>query len=161
MIVSSGKDYFFPPTLFIKFIKGMTIMKTSTNKITAFLVSLLISFGFAACCLKIPPVSSLISSIGNLNLLTYAGTVILFCVSYLLISLLLDRTIKNNIFDRPGAALTASLFLLAGNLIFLIIMYILEVNVYGSVSARYIWHTMPLWLILLCLLQVLFFSFSA
>lgn len=151
MIVSSGKDYFFPPTLFIKFIKGMTIMKTSTNKITAFLVSLLISFGFAACCLKIPPVSSLISSIGNLNLLTYAGTVILFCVSYLLISLLLDRTIKNNIFNRSGAALTASLFLLAGNMIFLIIMYILEVNVYGSVSARYIWHTMPLWLILLCL----------
>lgn len=109
MIVSSGKDYFFPPTLFIKFIKGMTIMKTSTNKITAFLVSLLISFGFAACCLKIPPVSSLISSIGNLNLLTYAGTVILFCVSYLLISLLPPHD-KNNIFDRPGAALTASLF---------------------------------------------------
>ena len=126
-------------------------MKTSTNKITAFLVSLLISFCFAACCLKIPSVSGLISSMGNLNLLTYAGTVILFCVSYLLISLLLDRTIKNSIFDRPGAALTVSLFLLAGNLIFLIVMYILEVNIYGSVSARYIWHTMPLWLILLCL----------
>ena len=126
-------------------------MKTSTNKIMAFLVSLLISFGFAACCLKIPFISARISSAGNLNLLTYAVTVILFCVTYLLFSLLLNRTVKNNIFDRPGAALTVSLILLAGNLIFLIVMYILEVNVYGSVSARYIWHTIPLWLVMLCL----------
>ncbi|HIY01686.1 MAG TPA: hypothetical protein IAA26_07575 [Candidatus Blautia faecipullorum] len=126
-------------------------MKPSTNKITAFLVSLLISFGFAACCLKIPSVSATVSSLGNLNLLTYAMTVILFCVSYLVLCLVTNRTKKKSILDNPSAAFALSAVLFAGNLIFLAAMYILETNVYGSVSARYIWHTMPLWLVMLAL----------
>lgn len=126
-------------------------MKPSTNKILAFLVSLLISFSFAACCLKIPAISDIVSSIGNLNLLTYAMTVILFCVTYLIFSLLLYHTRKKSFMEKPAAAFSVSAVLLAANLFFLIIMYILEVNIYGSVSARYIWHTMPLWLVLLSL----------
>lgn len=135
-------------------------MKTSTNKITAFLVSLAVSLGFAGFCLKFPTISAIISSVGNLNLLTYAATVILFCVSYLFFSLLFNSTVKNSIFEKSSSALAAAVFLAAGNLVFLIVMYILEVNVYGSVSARYIWHNMPLWLVMLCLAaESLFFLF--
>ena len=122
-------------------------MKTSTNKIMAFLVSLLIAFGFGASCLKIPAVSAAVSSAGNLNLITFALTVILFCLSYLLIHLLLDRIQKDPVLDRPVPAFAAAAVLTAGNLIFLIVMYLLETNVYGSVSIRYIWHVMPAWLV--------------
>lgn len=76
-------------------------MKTSTNRITAFLVSLLITAGAGFCCFKIPFLSQAISSKGNINLLTYAMMVVLFCISYLLISLLLTRTEKPGIFDFP------------------------------------------------------------
>lgn len=54
------------------------IMKTSTNKIMAFLVSLLISALFFICCFEIPAVQAAISAKGNINLLAYAMTIILF-----------------------------------------------------------------------------------
>lgn len=136
-------------------------MKTSTNKILSFLFSLLFSFVFAACCLKIPSLSEMISSKGNINLLTYAMTVILFCISYLLISLLLIRTKKTAVLDRPYPAITAALILFTVNLLFLIRMFQLETEVYGSVSVRYIWHIMPFWLVAVVLAAeaVFFFSF--
>lgn len=136
-------------------------MKTSTNKILSFLFSLLFSFVFAACCLKIPSLSEIISSKGNINLLTYAMTVILFCISYLLISLLLIRTKKTAVLDRPYPAITAALILFTVNLLFLIRMFQLETEVYGSVSVRYIWHIMPFWLVAVVLAAeaVFFFSF--
>lgn len=136
-------------------------MKTSTNKILSFLFSLLFSFVFAACCLKIPSLSEIISSKGNINLLTYAMTVILFCISYLLISLLLMRTKKTAVLDRPYPAITAALILFTVNLLFLIRMFQLETEVYGSVSVRYIWHIMPFWLVAVVLAAeaVFFFSF--
>lgn len=136
-------------------------MKTSTNKILSFLFSLLFSFVFAACCLKIPSLSEMISSKGNINLLTYAMTVILFCISYLLISLLLMRTKKTAVLDRPYPAITAALILFTVNLLFLIRMFQLETEVYGSVSVRYIWHIMPFWLVAVVLAAeaVFFFSF--
>lgn len=122
-------------------------MKTSTNRITAFLVSLLITAGAGFCCFKIPFLSQAISSKGNINLLTYAMMVVLFCISYLLISLLLTRTEKPGIFDLPKKAFPAALVLFAGILLFLIFMFYLETEVYGSVSVRYIWHIVPFWLI--------------
>lgn len=136
-------------------------MKTSTNKILSFLFSLLFSFVFATCCLKIPSLSEMISSKGNINLLTYAMTVILFCISYLLISLLLIRTKKTAVLDRPYPAITAALILFTANLLFLIRMFQLETEVYGSVSVRYIWHIMPFWLVAVVLAAeaVFFFSF--
>lgn len=137
-------------------------MKTSTNKIMAFLVSLLITTGAALCCFKIPALSQAISARGNINLLTYAMMVVLFCISYLLISLLLVRTEKPGIFDRPEKALPAALVLFAGNLLFLVWMFQLETEVYGSVSVRYIWHIVPFWLtaVSLTALGVFFLSFA-
>ena len=79
-------------------------MKTSTNRIMAFFASLILSAGFAVCCFRIPALSAAVSSIGNVNLLTYAMTVILFCVSYLIFSILLARTEKPCFFDTPRNA---------------------------------------------------------
>lgn len=136
-------------------------MKTSTNKILSFLLSLVLSFVFAACCLKVPALSNVVSSKGNINLLTYAMTVILFCLSYLLISLLLAHLKKPSVLDKPYPATIAALILSAVNILFLIRMFQLETEVYGSVSVRYIWHIMPFWLVaaVLAAEAVFFFSF--
>ncbi len=183
-------------------------MKTSTNKIMAFLVSLLISAGFSICCFEIPAVQAAISARGNINLLTYAMTVILFCISYLLISLFLTgrdkpclfqkpkaalgasiflfialltyaMTVilfcisyllislfltgrdKPCLFQKPKAALGASIFLFIANLLFLIRMFQLETEIYGSFSSRYIWQILPFWLVASALIAeaVFFLSF--
>lgn len=116
-------------------------MKTSTNRIMAFFASLILSAGFAVCCFRIPALSAAVSSIGNVNLLTYAMTVILFCVSYLIFSILLARTEKPCFFDTPRNAFFTVVLLITVNILFFIRMYRLEVDVYGSVSARYVWHS--------------------
>lgn len=126
-------------------------MKTSTNRIMAFFASLILSAGFAVCCFRIPALSAAVSSIGNVNLLTYAMTVILFCVSYLIFSILLARTEKPCFFDTPRNAFFTVVLLITVNILFFIRMYRLEVDVYGSVSARYVWHSIPFWLVLICL----------
>lgn len=126
-------------------------MKTSTNRIMAFFASLILSAGFAVCCFRIPALSAAVSSIGNVNLLTYAMTVILFCVSYLIFSILLARTEKPCFFDAPRNAFFTVVLLITVNILFFIRMYRLEVDVYGSVSARYVWHSIPFWLVLICL----------
>lgn len=136
-------------------------MKTSTNKILSFLLSLALSFGFAVCCLQVPALSNAISSKGNINLLTYAIAVILFCLAYLLFSLLLAHLKKPSVLDKPYPATIAAMILSAVNILFLIRMFQLETEVYGSVSVRYIWHIIPLWLAAAALLleAVFFFSF--
>ena len=131
-------------------------MKTSSNKITAFLIALALSFGFGTCCLKLPALSGLISSFGNINMLSYALTVVFFCLAYLIAALILDRSSRELL--SPRGALTLSLFLLLGNSIFLAAAYVLEVNIYGGVSYRYIWHSLPAALVFLFIgAEVLFF----
>ena len=75
--------------------------KTTFNKIPAFLLSLLISLGFGAACLKIPSLSQIISSKGNINLLTYAMTVVLFCLLFLVICLAASRLHSTNSRQQP------------------------------------------------------------
>ena len=118
-----GKLYAFLKNIYKRMV---FTMKTSTNRITAFFVSLLITVGTGLCCFKIPVLSQTISSKGNINLLTYAIMVVLFCISYLLISLLLNRTDKPGILDAPGKAFSAALILFAGNILFLILMFYQE-----------------------------------
>ena len=95
-------------------------MKTSTNRIMAFFASLILSAGFAVCCFRIPALSAAVSSIGNVNLLTYAMTVILFCVSYLIFSILLARTEKPCFFDTPRNAFFTVVLLITVNILFFI-----------------------------------------
>ncbi len=88
-------------------------------------------------------------------------TVILFCLAYLLFSLLLAHLKKPSVLDKPYPATIAAMILSAVNILFLIRMFQLETEVYGSVSVRYIWHIIPLWLAaaVLILEAVFFFSF--
>lgn len=124
-------------------------MRSSMNKITAFLAALLLSFGFSACCLKIPALSNAISARGNVNLLTFAMQIMLFC---LLFSAFYGIFHKNQISSPAPAASWLTLGLLTvGNLVFFLQMFRLEVNIYGGVSDRYIWHKLPLWLVVFCL----------
>ena len=134
--------------------------KTTFNKIPAFLLSLLISLGFGAACLKIPSLSQIISSKGNINLLTYAMTVVLFCLLFLVICLAASRLHSTDSRQQPMAAFLLALILLAGNLSFLLIMFRLEVNVYGSASARYVWHNVPFWLVCICIVAENIFFIS-
>lgn len=75
-------------------------MKTSTNRIMVF-ASLILSAGFAVCCFRIPALSAAVSSIGNVNLLTYAMTVILFCVSYLIFQFFWHAQRSSAFLTRP------------------------------------------------------------
>ena len=102
-------------------------MRSSMNKITAFLAALLLSFGFSACCLKIPALSNAISARGNVNLLTFAMQIMLFC---LLFSAFYGIFHKNKISSPAPAASWLTLGLLTvGNLVFFLQMFRLEVNI--------------------------------
>ena len=109
-------------------------MKTSTNRIMAFFASLILSAGFAVCCFRIPALSAAVSSIGNVNLLTYAMTVILFCVSYLIFSILLARTEKPCFFDTPRNAFFTVVLLITVNILFFVRMYRLEAVSYTHLT---------------------------
>lgn len=121
------------------------------NKITAFLLSFLLSIGMGACCLKVPALSAAISARGNLNLLTYALQIVSFCILYLVFYGCLQWKFSEVPAKTSPLALPSALALALGNLIFFLLMFQLEVNIYGGVSTRYIWHKLPLWLVLLCL----------
>lgn len=135
-------------------------MKTTCNKIYAFLFALLLSMGTGALILKIPALSSAVASKGNINLLTYAVTVILFCILYFFFCLLSGRTSGSEYRQNPVAAFVAASLLLIADFIFLFLMFKMEINVYASFSSRYIWHNMPLLLVILCITaENLFFLF--
>lgn len=134
-------------------------MKSSLNKITAFAISLLAAFGFAACCLKIPALSSIIESKGNINILTYGATILLFCFFFLfLYGILNSRTSQT--MPSPSFAIGTSILLLIGSIVFLLFMFQLEGNIYGGATTRYIWHKLPFWLVVLFLTaEIVFFFF--
>ena len=135
-------------------------MKTTDNKIYVFLFSLFLSLGTGALILKIPSLSEVVASKGNINLLTYGITVVLFCIVYFFGCLLVSRTSTSGHRQNPASAFVVSLFLLAADFVFLFFMFKMEVNVYASFSSRYIWHNMPLLLVILCItVENLFFLF--
>ena len=135
-------------------------MKTTDNKIYVFLFSLFLSLGTGALILKIPSLSEVVASKGNINLLTYGITVVLFCIVYFFGCLLVSRTSVSSHRQNPASAFVVSLFLLAADFVFLFFMFKMEVNVYASFSSRYIWHNMPLLLVILCItVENLFFLF--
>lgn len=132
----------------------------SMNKIYSFGAALLLSMGFGACCLKLPALNSAISAKGNINLLTYAMVVVLFCVSFLIFHLISDRIFKGtNASGSNAAVILTALFILA-HIVFMLAMFLLEVNVYATFSYNYIWHVLPLRLILPALtLELICFFF--
>jgi len=65
--------------------------KNTESKLIASAVSLLLAALFFGACLKVPPLTTFITAYGNLNILTFAGTTILFCLAFLLIYTLLEH----------------------------------------------------------------------
>lgn len=127
-------------------------MNNTSNKIYSFLFALLFSFGFGAACLKIPALTDFISSRGNLNLLTYALTVVLFCILYFLFTMISTHTKAGKHSLSPTTALAGVFLLTIGHFAYLFLMFRREMDVYASFSARYIWHVLPLWIVTLCII---------
>ena len=65
--------------------------QSDDSRLTAGILAAVTTMVFFAVCLAVPAVSSRISDLGNLNLITYAGSVILFCLTFLLYCRLLSR----------------------------------------------------------------------
>lgn len=134
-------------------------MKSSMNKIHAFLAALALSLLFGACCLKIPFLSDAISARGNINLLTYAMVIVLFCLLFLLFYSATDRLSKNrqNVSCTPALVVCGILLVLTA--VFFFFMFQLEGNIYGGITDRYIWHKLPIWLVIFFLTGEFLFCF--
>lgn len=115
--------------------------------------ALLLSCIFFALCLGLPQLSSWISAHGNLNLLVYAGTLLLFCFSFLIIYAILSKQ-KISILASPALSCIFFLLFSVGLAIFFIAVFQLEGNITGGVTYRYIWHKQPVLLIFLLALAL-------
>ncbi|MDO4518799.1 MAG: hypothetical protein Q4B47_00665 [Eubacteriales bacterium] len=126
-------------------------MKTSSNHIIAFLLSFWISVLFALAGLKVPAINQALASHGNQNLLLYGSFIIVFCVLFFCSYGVLNRFRKKT--DKQGSILGYLTMVI--NLIFaiwfLLVMMRDEGMIFGGVSDRYAWHKLPAWLVLFCL----------
>ena len=129
------------------------------NKINAFLAAFALSLVFGACCLKIPFLSEAISARGNINLLTYAMVIILFCLLFLLFYAVTDYFSKDTTAGSCIPALFVCSVLLVVTTVFFFFMFQLEGNIYGGVTDRYIWHKLPIWLVIFFLTGEFLFCF--
>lgn len=114
-------------------------------------LALLVSAAFLVGCLKIPGLSSMISSHGNINILVYGMTLVLFCVLFTAGMFLAGKMAwgMENPGDRPVVKWGLLILLTAGQALFFAVGMTKETGQVGSVSSRYVWHTQPLWLMLL------------
>ena len=134
-------------------------MKSSMNKISSFLAAFVLALLFGACCLKIPFLSETISARGNINLLTYGMVIILFCILFLLFYAVTNHFSKNAPTGSCMPALAVCGILLAVTAVFFFFMFQLEGNIYGGVTDRYIWHKLPIWLVIFFLAGEFLFCF--
>lgn len=109
-------------------------------------IALLISAIFFVCCLKIPKLFEMISAHGNINILVYGMTLVLFCVVFAGTMFLMCRTKKWNtaVLEREGVKKGTMIFLLVGHGAFLISMIYKETDQLAGVAYKYSWHTQPL-----------------
>ncbi|MGI6010754.1 MAG: hypothetical protein ACOX8H_04540 [Ruminococcus sp.] len=134
-------------------------MNSSDNsKLAAGILAAGTTLLFFAACLAVPAISSQISSLGNLNLITYGGSVILFCLSFLLYCRLLSAKTFLSL-SRGKLPGIFSLLFLAGSFLFLGAAFLLEGNLAGGVSYKYVWHNLPFFLVALAAVTgvILFF----
>lgn len=129
------------------------------NKIICFLAAFALSLLFGACCLKVPFLSEAISARGNINLLTYAMVIILFCLLFLVLYAVTNRLSKDTAAGSCAPALAVCGILLAVTAVFFFFMFQLEGTIYGGVTDRYIWHKLPVWLVIFFLAGEFLFCF--
>ena len=112
------------------------------SKLCSGILALAAAALFFIACLKLPALSSAISGIGNLNMITYAGTVVLFCLTFWLF--------YKGFSVRPVSLSPSNVFrflfptvLLIGSLFFIAVSFLTEGNLAGGVTYKFIWHNLP------------------
>ena len=108
--------------------------------------ALLISAVFFVCCLRVQSLAEIISSYGNINILVYGMTLILFCLVFTAAMFLLCKFGKSNmdILEKTAVKRGLLLLLLAVQIIFFIVMVYRETDGVANVAYKYGWHTQPL-----------------
>ncbi|MCH1981892.1 hypothetical protein MCG98_04810 [Ruminococcus sp. OA3] len=129
------------------------------NSLFSGILAALTAAVFFTACLKIPALSAFISSAGNINLIVFAGTVILFCLSFLLFYRIFCFRACSFLQHRAVRFLCFTLFSI-GTLLFLTVSFLMEGNLTGGVSYKYIWHNLPLLLVIVLALIACLVFFS-
>ena len=112
---------------------------------------------FFLSCLLIPGLSKRISEHGNINILVYGMTLVLFCILFLA-GMAWSTSRQNNslkLTESPVAKKTALVILLGSQLPFWIVCVTRETEQVGTVSMKYGWHTQPLAVMILLFLAEL------
>ena len=112
---------------------------------------------FFLSCLLIPGLSERISAHGNINILVYGMTLVLFCILFLA-GMAWSTSRQNNsqeLTESPVAKKTALVILLGSQLPFWIVCVTRETEQVGTVSMKYGWHTQPLAVMILLFLAEL------
>lgn len=112
---------------------------------------------FFLSCLLIPGLSERISEHGNINILVYGMTLVLFCILFLA-GMAWSTSRQNNslkLTESPVAKKTALVILLGSQLPFWIVCVTRETEQVGTVSMKYGWHTQPLAVMILLFLAEL------
>lgn len=112
---------------------------------------------FFLSCLLIPGLSERISEHGNINILVYGMTLVLFCILFLA-GMAWSTSRQNNslkLTESPVVKKTALVFLLGSQLPFWIVCVTKETEQVGTVSMKYGWHTQPLAVMILLFLAEL------
>lgn len=123
-------------------------------------VALLIAGVFFAGCLDISAVSEKISSWGNINIIVYGMTLILFCLVFIVGLCIAEKkkTTEKSLLEQKGVKMGAAALLLVGQALFFAIGASKETLQVGGVAGRYGWHTQPLWMMtLLFIIEILAF----
>ena len=112
---------------------------------------------FFLSCLLIPGLSERISEHGNINILVYGMTLVLFCILFLA-GMAWSTSRRNNsqgLTESPVAKKAALVILLGSQLPFWIVCVTRETEQVGTVSMKYGWHTQPLAVMILLFLAEL------
>ena len=108
-------------------------------------------------CLLIPGLSTRISAHGNINILVYGMTLVLFCILFLA-GMALSTFWQNDrqgLTESPLSKKAALVILLGSQLPFWIVCVTRETEQVGTVSMKYGWHTQPLAVMILLFLAEL------
>ena len=113
--------------------------------------ALLIAAVFFVCCFRIQRLAEMISSYGNINILVYGMTLILFCLAFAAGMLLFSQKGKwdLSIFENKKFKWTAWITFLTGNVLFFMVMLYKETDQYAGVAYKYGWHTQPFILVMI------------
>ena len=116
-------------------------------------ISLVVAVVFFVCCLSVPALETVISSYGNINILVYGLTLVLFCGCFFVCMLVFTKLGigKCSFLETKKSKQIIFYALLAFMAVGGAAILAYEADQYGGVAYKYGWHTQPLWLVMLLL----------